>query len=174
MPSPSLSPAARKALVSLSVRALPLALKFCRNSLQEEHRPVIHPATLSRVNELLWFSLQLFLLNEAAVVLVNDGESLLDVSSRLGGQADLGEESLVVEGVSSCMWREEKENMSICHLIKILKSKYVQHCYSFQYTSQRFLLVIWQLLNTFLQKSTEILYKSVLTKNIKLIKTITH
>ncbi len=89
---------ARKALVSLSVRALPLVLKFCRNSLQEEHRPVIHPATLSRVKELLWFSLQLFLLNEAAVVLVNDGESLLDVIRRLGGQADLGEESLVVEG----------------------------------------------------------------------------
>ncbi len=62
------------------------------------------------------------LLNEAAVVLVNDGESLLDVSSRLGGQADLGEESLVVEGVSSCMWREEKKkhvNMSFDQNLKV-------------------------------------------------------
>lgn len=33
LPSPSLSPAARKALVSLSVRALAEVQKFCRNSL---------------------------------------------------------------------------------------------------------------------------------------------
>lgn len=33
LPSPSLSPALRKALVSLSVSALAVAEKFCRNSL---------------------------------------------------------------------------------------------------------------------------------------------
>lgn len=38
LPSPSLSPAARKALVSLSVRALAPAEKFCRNSLSGEHK----------------------------------------------------------------------------------------------------------------------------------------
>lgn len=36
LPSPSESPAARKALVSASVRALAVAQKFCRNSLEKK------------------------------------------------------------------------------------------------------------------------------------------
>lgn len=47
LPSPSLSPAERKVLVSLSVRALAPALKFCRNSLQKEHKPAMKPTTAS-------------------------------------------------------------------------------------------------------------------------------
>lgn len=49
--------------------------------------------------------LQLLLLNEAAVVLVNDAEGLLDLIGRLGGQADLSKEGLVVEGLGICGWR---------------------------------------------------------------------
>lgn len=47
--------------------------------------------------------LELILLNEATVVLVNDGEGLLDLIGGLAGQAACLEEGLVVEGVSS--WR---------------------------------------------------------------------
>lgn len=45
--------------------------------------------------------LQLILLNEAAVVLVDDGEGLLQVIVALGGQTAFLEETLVVEGVGS-------------------------------------------------------------------------
>lgn len=45
--------------------------------------------------------LQLILLNEATLVLVNDGKGLLDVISGLGCQADLSKEVLVLEGVGS-------------------------------------------------------------------------
>lgn len=45
--------------------------------------------------------LQLLLLNEATVVLVDDGKGLLDVIGRLAGQTACLEEALVVEGVSS-------------------------------------------------------------------------
>lgn len=45
--------------------------------------------------------LQLVLLNEAALVLVDDGESLLDVIGGLGCQTDLSKEFLVLEGVGS-------------------------------------------------------------------------
>ena len=54
--------------------------------------------------------LQLILLNEAALVLVNDGKGLLDVIGGLGSQADLGEELLVLEGVSSCEKTEEEKD----------------------------------------------------------------
>lgn len=47
------------------------------------------------------FLLQLILLNEAALVLVNDEEGLLDVIRRLSAQANLGKEVLVVERVGS-------------------------------------------------------------------------
>ena len=46
-------------------------------------------------------SLQLVLLNEAAVVLVDDAEGLLHVLGTLASQAAFLEESLVLEGVSS-------------------------------------------------------------------------
>lgn len=46
--------------------------------------------------------LELILLNEATLVLVNDVEGLLHIIAGLAGQANLGKESLVVEGVSSC------------------------------------------------------------------------
>lgn len=46
-------------------------------------------------------SLQLILLNVAAVVLVNDGKGLLDLLWGLARQAALTEEGLIVEGVSS-------------------------------------------------------------------------
>lgn len=49
------------------------------------------------------FSLQLLLLNEAAVVLVDDGEGLLHIVGALAGQAACLEELLVVEGVGSWM-----------------------------------------------------------------------
>lgn len=50
----------------------------------------------------MWsISLQLVLLNEAAVVLVDDGEGLLHFFSTLAGQTAFLEESLVLEGVSS-------------------------------------------------------------------------
>lgn len=48
------------------------------------------------------FLLQLILLNEATLVLVNDCEGLLEVIGGLASQADLCEEALVVERVSSC------------------------------------------------------------------------
>lgn len=51
-------------------------------------------------------SLQLILLNEATVVLVNDGEGLLHIIGALAGQAACLEELLVVEGVGS--WREAR------------------------------------------------------------------
>ena len=44
--------------------------------------------------------LQLLLLNEHALVLVNDGEGLLDVVGRLAGHAARLEELLVVECAS--------------------------------------------------------------------------
>lgn len=47
------------------------------------------------------FSLELLLLNEAAVVLVDDGEGLLHVVGALAGQAAGLEELLVIEGVGS-------------------------------------------------------------------------
>lgn len=47
------------------------------------------------------FSLQLLLLNEATVVLVDDGEGLLHIFGALAGQAACLEELLVIEGVSS-------------------------------------------------------------------------
>lgn len=46
--------------------------------------------------------LQLILLNEATLVLVNDGKGLLDVIGGLACQADLSKEVLVLEGVGSC------------------------------------------------------------------------
>lgn len=67
--------------------------------------------TWSNVYDLFWVSLQLLLLNEATVVLVNDGESLLDIIRGLGWQANLGEEGLVVKGVSSCGERVLCQNM---------------------------------------------------------------
>lgn len=45
--------------------------------------------------------LQLILLNEAAPVLVNDIEGLLDFSFSLAREADLCEECLVIERVGS-------------------------------------------------------------------------
>lgn len=51
LPSPSVSPAARKALVSLSVSALAEAEKFCRNSLeggQSSHKSVCGPCINTR------------------------------------------------------------------------------------------------------------------------------
>lgn len=45
--------------------------------------------------------LQLFLLNEVALVLVDDVESLLDLFGGLAGHAACLEELLVVKGVSS-------------------------------------------------------------------------
>jgi len=48
---------------------------------------------------LLRVLLQLVLLNEAALVLVNDGEGLLDIIRRLAGQTARLEELLVVEFV---------------------------------------------------------------------------
>lgn len=54
------------------------------------------------MNHLFGALLQLFRLNEAAVVLVNDGEGLLDIICALAGQTACLEERLVVEGVSSC------------------------------------------------------------------------
>lgn len=54
--------------------------------------------------------LQLILLYEAAVVLVDDGEGLLDVICALAGQTACLEERLVVEGVSGwnapCLGRQ--------------------------------------------------------------------
>ena len=49
------------------------------------------------------YLLQLLLLNEVALVLVNDEESLLDFLVGLGGQTACLEEGLVAEGVSSCV-----------------------------------------------------------------------
>lgn len=46
--------------------------------------------------------LELILLNEATLVLVNEVEGFLQILSRLASQANLGEELLVVEGLSSC------------------------------------------------------------------------
>lgn len=46
--------------------------------------------------------LELILLNEATLVLVNQVEGFLQILSRLASQANLGEELLVVEGLSSC------------------------------------------------------------------------
>lgn len=54
-------------------------------------------------NKSIAFVLQLILLNEATLVLIDDCESLLDIIAGLGTQTDLGEEILVVEGVSSCV-----------------------------------------------------------------------
>ena len=45
--------------------------------------------------------LQLLLLNEAAVVLVNDFEGVLDIICRLAGQSACLEKLLVVKGVST-------------------------------------------------------------------------
>lgn len=57
---------------------------------------------MSAVNEKCWsVLLQLFLLNEAAVVLVNDLEGRLDIVGGLLGQATGSKELLVVEGVGS-------------------------------------------------------------------------
>lgn len=199
LPSPSLSPAMRNVLVSPSVRALAVALKFCRNSLKGirdscsekqqkydfrtynsrdalnlgfwwafhaenppktfvnmlnftaeppvwEHLfwflPPLRLCHYNRVPEGVSFSLahceftklqtqmmpslkvnsktcpllQLILLNEAAVVLVNDIEGLLDFSFRFAREADLCEECLVIERLSSwgrkeacklrCIWEE--------------------------------------------------------------------
>lgn len=46
--------------------------------------------------------LQLVLLNEVTLVLVNDGEDLLDVIDGFARQADLSEEILVIERAISC------------------------------------------------------------------------
>lgn len=54
--------------------------------------------------------LQLLLLNEATVVLVNDGEGLLDIICALAGQTACLEELLVVEGVSS--WNTHVDTMN--------------------------------------------------------------
>ncbi len=54
--------------------------------------------------------LQLLLLNEAAVVLVDDGEGLLDIFCGLASQAACLEELLVVEGVSS--WNADFNTIS--------------------------------------------------------------
>lgn len=56
-----------------------------------------------------WCLLQLILLNEATLVLVNDGEGRLDVFGALGSQANLGKEVLVLERFGSC---EETERRS--------------------------------------------------------------
>lgn len=55
--------------------------------------------------------LQLLLLNEAAVVLVNDGEGLLHIIGALAGQAARLEELLVVEGVGS--WNAHKRHDNV-------------------------------------------------------------
>lgn len=52
--------------------------------------------------------LQFILLNEATLVLIDDGKCLLDVISRLASQTDLGKEGLVVEGAIG--WVKQTSN----------------------------------------------------------------
>lgn len=62
--------------------------------------------------------LQLLLLNEAAVVLVNDGEGLLDIFCGLAGQAACLEELLVVKGVSS--WNTHVNTISAWQAVDVM------------------------------------------------------
>lgn len=55
-------------------------------------------------------SLELLLLNEAAVVLVNDPEGFLYIIGRLAGQARHLEESLVVERFGGCKANNKAQN----------------------------------------------------------------
>lgn len=63
------------------------------------------------------FLLQLILLDEATLVLVNDGEGFLEVIGGLASQADLCEEALVVERVSSCV--ETEYYLLLCFIITV-------------------------------------------------------
>lgn len=76
----------------------------------------------SQSNKLIKFSLlQFILLNEATLVLINDGESLLDIIGRLASQTDLGEEGLVVEGAISCakQYNKERREKNMVSLLSI-------------------------------------------------------
>jgi len=63
--------------------------------------------------EVLQEELKLILLNEAALVLVNDEEGLLDLLGGLGGETACLEEGLVVEGLSSCAGAEGGLDVSV-------------------------------------------------------------
>lgn len=53
------------------------------------------------------YLLELILLDEATLVLVNDGKGLLDVVLGFASKAHLTKETLMVERVSSCKKRSE-------------------------------------------------------------------
>lgn len=76
---------------------------FILNSLLSKERRSLHYEASEKleVKWKRWCLLQLILLNEATLVLVNDGEGLLDVIGGLGSQADLSKELLVLERVGS-------------------------------------------------------------------------
>lgn len=103
MPSPSVSPAFRKADVSAAVSARAEAEKFCRKSLQGEKIKIkkddqrIHDVGSDAVTDVQCVSLQLVFLDEPALVLVDDVEGLLQLVRGLSSQPTGGEELLVVE-----------------------------------------------------------------------------
>ncbi len=78
------------------IRQLPLSVLF-----KEVYLKVLKQMYLIWTGVLRPDLLELILLNEAALVLVNDKEGLLDVIRTLSRQTNLGEEALVVEGFSS-------------------------------------------------------------------------
>merc|ERR1719419_970704 len=109
LPSPSLSPAARKALVNGNLCLYKgselfdsdLAITITVTS-GEESLGLLVSECSGGSREVLQEELQLLLLNEAAVVLVNDFEGVLDIICRLAGQSACLEKLLVVKGVSTC------------------------------------------------------------------------
>lgn len=107
LPSPSLSAAFKNALVSLSVRSRPSLAKPFRTNLCggiREAEPD-QRSGLRRAAAVVVFcvsvSLELLLLDEAAVVGIQHREDLLDLVRRLGLQTHHFEKLLVVEGVGN-------------------------------------------------------------------------
>lgn len=126
LPSPSVSPAFKNALVSPSVSTLASFLKTWRNSLEQRFAisllwfstafvHVCHTVFLSIFLDYgLCILLQLIFLNEATLVLINDGKGLLQLINRFADESNLAEETLVAERVSS--WKSK------CYTINIISS----------------------------------------------------
>lgn len=109
-----MSPAFRKADVSASVSARAAALKFCRKSLQGGEKRVnlqIPAVNRGGVREQR-ASLQLALLDEPALVLVDDVKGLFQLLRGFTGQPAGGEELLMLEravGYSQCRRLKKKD-----------------------------------------------------------------
>lgn len=117
LPSPSLSAAFKNALVSLSVRSRPSLAKPFRTNLREGSEMDQRSGFFSNVTLMARSrsaSLELLLLDEAAVVGIQHREDLLHLVRRLGLQTHHFEKLLVVEGVGD--WRDAHgKNTNVAH-----------------------------------------------------------